>query len=376
MKTDAPGSPAAETLILDPLDTDLHVDAWQALSDACLDANPFFRPAFLRPFLDNMGGHNVRLVVVRESKSGRWLLAAPFGRRAAGLAIPVATAWASDYAPLGTPLMHPDAGNDDIRLFLRTASGRRGVLAFPFLPLASRTAERLTSLGTFAAFVPSRWERAGHSSGADGERQLEEAFKGKRRKEMRRLLRRLEDHGAVRFLSVGGSEAASSFEQFLQLEASGWKGQSKTALGSRHKTAAFSREAVAASARSGNVRIDELRAGETLVASLVSFVDGGHVFTWKIAFDEDFARYSPGAQLALHAFRQNLAQPGFKQADSLAIPGHSMIEPLWRGRLEIGTLLLAGSAFGRLTSRLCAADLAVERELRNAARTLKSRLKR
>ena len=90
----------------------------------------------------------------------------------------------------------------------------------------------------------------------------------------------------------------------------------------------------------------------------------------KIGFDEAFARYSPGAQLALQALKTNLAIPGFRVADSLAIPGHSMIEPLWRGRLETGTLLYADG----LKRVLCKTDLRLEQTLRKAARAVRARV--
>ncbi|WP_305988209.1 GNAT family N-acetyltransferase [Roseibium sp. MMSF_3544] len=375
MKTDVIQKPDTEAITLDPQRVELPVSAWQALCDDALDPNPFFGPQFLRPFLHHMGGSAVRLVVVREKRTGRWLLAAPVGRRPAGLALPVATAWTSDYAPLGAPLMHPDAREKDVTLFFKAAAGVAGVLAIPYLPLASQTAQRLMKLEGVQAFVTLQAQRAAHASGAEGEQQLEEAYKGKRRKEMRRLLRRLEDHGPVAFACVTGPAVPESFEAFLDLEASGWKGHGQSALKSKAQTAAFSREAIAALAQNDRIRIDQLRAGDRVIASLVSFIEGGDVFTWKIAFDESFARYSPGAQLAIQAFRENLAHPGFRQADSLAIPGHSMIEPLWRGRLETGTLLLTSGPLSSLKRQICAADIALEKQLRGLGRTVKAKLK-
>ncbi|MDN3721019.1 GNAT family N-acetyltransferase [Roseibium salinum] len=138
----------------------------------------------------------------------------------------------------------------------------------------------------------------------------------------------------------------------------------------------FSLEAIAGLARLGRVRIDQFWSGDRLIASLVLIEAGGQVFSWKIAFDEAYGRYSPGAQIALYTFRQNLALPGFMGADSLAVPGHSMIEPLWRGRLETGTMVLAQGAAGSLKLRLATADLAAEQALRRLARSVRQRLKR
>ncbi|MET1415900.1 GNAT family N-acetyltransferase [Roseibium sp. HPY-6] len=375
MKADVEMSAPLEAVSFDPLSSDLPVDAWKTLAGNALDPNPFFGPQFLRPFLKNHKVKGISLVTVRNKRSGDWLLSCPVGRRLAGVFVPVATAWTSDYAPLGTPLMHPEADREHVDLFFKAASGAFGVLAFPFLPLATQTAERLQAPARMTSAIYSRSCRAAHAPGQEGEQQLADAFKGKRRKEMRRLLRKLEEHGDVSFESITGPAVVDHFDAFLDLEASGWKGRGLTALASDTKTAQFSREAVAAFSQSGSIRIDELRAGGRLIASIVCFVESGHVFTWKIAFDEEFSRYSPGAQLVLYTFRENLALPDFTAADSLAIPGHPMIEPLWRGRLETGTLILSTAPVAEAKIQLCGADLALERKLRSAARAARARFR-
>ncbi|WP_157140004.1 GNAT family N-acetyltransferase [Roseibium aggregatum] len=371
MTSDTPPSVPLEVLSLDPLSPETPLEDWQALCAAALSPNPFFGPDFLCPFLDNMDKGRVRLVVVREAPGGRWLVAAPVGRRRFGLAVPVNTTWATDYAPLGTPLIHPQAGDEAIAAFLDAARSPGNALAIPYLPLHSQSAIRLRAAGSGKSSVLSKSVRASHNGGATGKAQLAEADSGKRRKEMRRLMRRLGDHGKTTFRSLDGPEAVAGFEAFLALEASGWKGREGTALVSQPRTADFARTAIANLARRNAVRIDQLWSGETLVAALVLFLQSGKVFTWKIAFDEEFARYSPGAQLALQTLKTNLAIPGFRVADSLAIPGHSMIEPLWRGRLEIGTVLYADG----LKRALCKADLKLEQTLLKAARTVRARLR-
>ncbi len=374
MTNDPTAKPPFEVLHLDPLGRDVPSGKWQQLCEAALDPNPFFSPGFLKPYLENMSGQTVGLVVVNDREQDRWLMAAPIGRRRLGLGVPVRSSWATEYAPLGAPLLHPDASADAVSLFLRAAGSVGGVLAFPYLPLQSQTAEMLTRSAPGQIAVAARATRAAHGAGAAGEAQLQTAFSGKRRKEMRRLLRRLGDQGETRFVSLAGADAIQGFESFLHLEAGGWKGRSGTALLSLPETAVFSRSAIARMALRNGVRIEQLWAGKTLVASLVLFQENGSVFSWKIAFDEAFARYSPGAQIALQAFRDNLQVAGFKGADSLAIPGHTMIEPLWRGRLETGTLLVSSGLKSGPLLALCRADLALERQLRTVVRTLKKRL--
>ncbi len=373
--THEPDSARLEAVTLDPLREEAQAPAWQALCDIAIDPNPFFSPSFLCPYLEAMHEKPVRLAVVRSRDTGDWLAAAPVGARRVGLVMPQNVTWATDYSPLGIPLVHPQAGQAAVRRFIETAARPGNALAIPYLPLSSQTAERLQEAVPGCSEVVSRHDRAGHDAGAAGAAQLEAAFSGKRRKEMRRLLRRLAEHGETRFESLTGAQSVEGFEAFLKLEASGWKGSTGTALLSRTPTADFSRRAIARFADRDGLRIDNLWAGDCLVASLVLIIDRGHAFAWKIAFDETFAKYSPGAQIALEALRLNLEMPGFVQADSLAIPGHSMIEPLWRGRLDMGTLLIGLGPLGGLKRRLCRADIDAGSKLREAARALRKRIK-
>ena len=70
---------------------------------------------------------------------------------------------------------------------------------------------------------------------------------------------------------------------------------------------------------------------------LASFTTGRHAYSFKTAYDEDYARFSPGVLLQ----RENLAlleQDGFEWADSCASPDHPMIDHIWRERRVIERL--------------------------------------
>ena len=45
-------------------------------------------------------------------------------------------------------------------------------------------------------------------------------------------------------------------------------------------------------------------------------------------------------QLTLDLTRHLCGDPAIAMADSTAIPGHPMIDPIWRGRLAIGDVLI------------------------------------
>src|SRR5947209_6253684 len=65
---------------------------------------------------------------------------------------------------------------------------------------------------------------------------------------------------------------------------------------------------------------------------------------WKIAYDESFARSSPGVQLTLDLTRDLLADTVLAQTDSCATADHPMIDHLWAERLALADLLIAPSA--------------------------------
>jgi len=183
--------------------------------------------------------------------------------------------------------------------------------------------------------------RASLDATGDGDDVLRESLGAKKLKELRRQRNRLAEHGAVSFdVARGASEVASALETFLRLEASGWKGQRGTALSQDEGDAAFIRRAAPAMAASRQCEIVTLRAGETPVAAATVLRHQDRAFYFKLGVDERFAKFSPGVQLTLDLTRHLCADPEISTVDSTAAPGHPMIDPIWRGRLAIGDVLL------------------------------------
>ncbi|MFP3748012.1 GNAT family N-acetyltransferase, partial [Achromobacter sp. SIMBA_011] len=73
-------------------------------------------------------------------------------------------------------------------------------------------------------------------------------------------------------------------EEFLALEASGWKGRKRTALVNDRYRAAFAREAITNLAEADAVRIHTIDLNGSAIASMVVFMTAGEAYTWKTAF--------------------------------------------------------------------------------------------
>jgi hypothetical protein len=93
--------------------------------------------------------------------------------------------------------------------------------------------------------------------------------------------------------------------------------------------------AVVGLARRGQARADSLSVSGQPVAVTVLLRSGACAWLWKIAYDETFARLSPGVQLTLDITADLLRDEMLAAADSCATPDHPMIDHLWRERLAL-----------------------------------------
>jgi hypothetical protein len=161
-------------------------------------------------------------------------------------------------------------------------------------------------------------------------------------KELRRQRRRLADLGEVTFTTARGAFGIdAALQDYLGLEAGGWKGRRGTAAAQHHDVRRFVEVAVRGLAAEGKVRVDHLRVGGEPAAASVTLRSGDSAYFWKIAYDERFARSSPGVLLTAELTEQLLADPAIARTDSCATAGHPMIDKLWRERLTLTDRLIA-----------------------------------
>ena len=104
---------------------------------------------------------------------------------------------------------------------------------------------------------------------------------------------------------------------------------------------------------------------------LISFGIAGRWITWKTAYDETFAGFSPGAQVFLKATTRFLGDATIAAVDSLATADHPLVGHLWPDRRRVGTVVIAFGATRRLRIRLVALDLGLYRRLRLLARRIR-----
>lgn len=98
--------------------------------------------------------------------------------------------------------------------------------------------------------------------------------------------------------------------------------------------------ALAAAGR-GRRQMLALRLDGRPIAPKMNLLGGAGAFAFKIAFDESFARFSPGVQLELDNVRRAHELPGLLWMDSCAAPNRFVINHLWPDRREMQALFFA-----------------------------------
>jgi CelD/BcsL family acetyltransferase involved in cellulose biosynthesis len=322
-------------------------EAWRALAGRALEQNVFYEPAFALAAAPVFGVDAGAVLV--WSVHGRLvgLFPARLARWRAGLR-PALAGWTHPFAPLGTPLVDREQAEPVLAAWLdhlRADLAMPPLLLLPLLPeqgpLATALDAVLARRGLRSAAF-GRHQRAALEPGADRADYLEQALKPRKRKELRRQRRRLEDIAPVTFAAADApAEIAAALKDFLAIEASGWKGMAQTAVVNDDAVRGFVETAVAALAAEGKVRIDRMMLNGRAIAAAITLGHGATRWFWKIAYSEGLTRASPGVQLALDVTERLLDMPDVIHADSCATADHPMIDHLWRERLALGDRLIA-----------------------------------
>ena len=220
-------------------------DEWRELAARALAPNVFYEPAFALAAAA-VFGRDAGAVLVWSGTSPRKLLGffpARIAMRRYGLKLPVLVGWTHPYAPLGTPLVEREAAEPVIAAWLAHLAGDPklpGLLLLPFVPEDGPFAAALGAIlrrAQMPAAAFNRHRRALLAPHGDRSQYVERALGARRLKELRRVARRLGDLGAMLFTTATEPSAvAFAIEDFLVLEASGWKGKAGTAAACRDDT--------------------------------------------------------------------------------------------------------------------------------------------
>lgn len=321
-------------------------EQWRALAANALEPNVFYEPAFALA-AQPVFGRDVGAVLVWSRSTPARLLGFFPARIARRHGILMLIGWTHPYAPLGTPLVDRDAAQAVVAAWLDYLASEPALPRFmlmPDLPAEGSLAQAIDAGLACRHAVSASFDlhrRALLAPAGARTDYLERALGHKKRKELRRQRRRLQDRATVTRSSANDAPAvADALGDFLALEARGWKGRAGTAASTNPDTRAFLETAVTTLAGEGKARIERLLVNGHAIAALILLRAGATAWAWKIAYDENFAQASPGVQLLTDTTQSLLDDASIARTNSCATASHPMIDHVWRERLALADRLI------------------------------------
>ncbi|HET7885403.1 MAG TPA: GNAT family N-acetyltransferase [Bradyrhizobium sp.] len=374
------------------------VAAWRALAEQAIEPNGYYLPAWELAVNASARGRTrvSALAAWRSEPAGALAPVQPSEAasneaprligllpvvslwRACGIPLP-ALASASPYGTLCTPLLDRTLGEDAAKTLMdeaRLAGAHALVLRDVSIGGAAMKAfTQALRHHSLRPIVLHAHLRACLDARRDADELLRDALSAKKLKELRRQRNRLAEHGAVRFtVARSVDEVSRAVEVFLALEASGWKGKRGTALFQNEGDLNFIRNATRGLAETGQCEIVTMHVADTPVAAAVVLRHLDRAFYFKLGIDEAFSKFSPGVQLTLDLTRHLCRESVIATADSTASADHPMINPIWRGRLKIGDVIIPLRRNDPVVTAIHAA-LAARHHIREVARRALNRLR-
>src|SRR5499426_200631 len=339
-----------------------HITAWEELAAAAIEPNVFYEPWMLMPALRAYGGDGRILFALVQAPDparplGPLLLCGFFPLEikdhyegiSKRLPLKTLCLWRKpEMIYLCAPLLRAGYGPEALTAFfdwLGAGDHDCSLMEFGFVtgegPFHHLLVDYLNQHLKFT-YVTEAFTRALFRPAADAEDYVRSALGRFRRKELRRLEKRLAETGRLEYATLeSGDDVDAWVEEFLEFEANTWKGKGGRALVCDETDRKYFVEIAREAFRRGKLMLLALRFNGRPIAYKLNFLSGVGSFAFKIAFDEEYARYSPGVLLELENIRLLHERPQIKWMDSCADPDRFMINHLWTDRRAIQTLVIS-----------------------------------
>jgi CelD/BcsL family acetyltransferase involved in cellulose biosynthesis len=344
--------------------------AWQRLADQAYEPS-LNQPDFVIPASRHMASYaDMALFVIEQA--GMWIAAFPLleidsrGPRPHRLA---ATRTDPQLVGGGPPLLHRDCPEVAAQTLMRhlqrfaRSEGWPGIVLFERLNGDGPATDVLRATWSklhMPTMEVGHWER-GVLQRNDAPEFWNAALSKERRHQIERRRKRLRAAIGAEPSLVDRAGDPEAIEDFLRLEASGWKGREGTALASRDDTAAFFREWAVRAASTGTLHVFCLGGSDKPVAIQCAVRLGDTLCLYRIAFDEEYARFGPGVLLTTALAEHFGRSMDLRVMDALSDPGNQHfldLLPEARGYLNV----MVG--VGRTRDRLTVQALAIARNPR------------
>ena len=351
-------------MVRDPQELSSFVPAWEELAAAALEPNVFYEHWMLLPALKAFGaGKDIYVVLVlihdphnpdAPAKLGG-LFPLELDTRFGKLKVSALSLWQHVHCYVCTPLVRGDAARECmVGLFrwFRSGAASASLMELGCIsgdgPFHKMLVDLTNEIGLLS-WVTDIFTRGLWQEGYDKKTNPEAAVSGDLRRRLRRKEKRLSEHGRVEHLVLRPEDDVGRWiDEFLRIEASGWKGQRGSALASSEGGRRYFKEIAISAFRRGRLLMLGINFNGRPIARRCAFVAGEGSFAFKTAYDEEFADFSPGAMLEMDSIRQLQALPGVRWMDSCAAADNFLVNRLSNDRKTIQSLAVGSGALGDL----------------------------
>jgi CelD/BcsL family acetyltransferase involved in cellulose biosynthesis len=322
------------------------VPDWEALAADSAEPNPFYEHWMLLPALEAYGAQDFRCVVVWDNGTLVGLIPLHLERGFRGLPVRALRSWRHRNMLLCTPLIRTRSMQRVVEALLETriapliefdwvAAGGIFYGALAECASASRLPWMVTDAYARALLVRDRDPRS--------------RFNSNMKNNLRRWQARLAAAGKLssRRLAPGDDLAAWS-EEFMRLEASGWKGRAGSALACREDDRRFVAAVFGEAFRRGRLLITGLDLDGRPLARHIMLTAGEGAVSFKLAYDEAHASCSPGIVAEVDNVRQFMENPGLRWIDSNTARESTGYWRVWKDRRTVQRVTIGLSGAGRL----------------------------
>lgn len=318
------------------------VPAWDALARDALEPNPFYESWMLLPALRAFGaGQDVRVVLVWQGERLAGLFPFHHVARYKGMPASALGSWLHVHCLLCTPLVLAQSASACFDALFAWCDA--SFIHFRYLP-AGQPFHRALSAALAARGLKMTVNRAWSRPLL---RKNRAGISAQLRRQFARKERRLAERGRFERVTLApGGDLGRWIEDFLELEARGWKGRKASAMACTEAQRRFAGEIFGGAFRRGRLLMGGLDFDGRPIGRRSSLLARDGAYAFKSAYDESMAEFSPGAMLELDQVRQLDETPGLEWIDSLTEDDSLALDRVWTDQRPMESLAVAMGAWG------------------------------
>lgn len=326
-------------VLRDPARLAALVPQWDELAADAIEPNPAYESWMLLPALQAFdGGRKVRIVAVWHRGELAGLFPLRFGNRCGGL-VRTASSWTHPHCVLCVPLVRANRAREVLESLFEWARSEASIIELPYLAAEGAFHQVLVDVlhaeprtaQTIEAFTRPLLRRA-----RDAETYLATCTPSPERRELKRQEKRLAETGKVEHVALRTrEELARWIDEFLALEASGWKGRRGTAFGCSEHNRRFATEVLTGAFERGKLLMVGMNLDGRPIARFCVLTAGEGAIAFKTAFDESLRKYGPGTLVVRDVIAAFHEHRELEWMDSYTGPNNQNLAALWKHRRTV-----------------------------------------